>query len=250
MNDEQRSQLAGRRVVVTRAADQADALADLLATRGAVPVVVPLIQVVDDPAGAAALAATDPAPFDWIVVTSPNGAERVVAWLTGHPGSAPRLAAVGTATAAVLADAGHAVGLVPRRQSAAGLLDELPEPDREGRAVLVVQAVDAEPTLVDGLCARHWRVEAIAPHRSTPASPSAGLQLAALAADAVLFASGSAARAWVAVFGQSTPPIAIAIGPSTAAVAEAAGLKITAVAADHSLGGMVDTLERCVSGEQ
>jgi len=74
--------------------------------------------------------------------------------------------------------------------------------------------------------------------------PPAGVQLAALAADAVLFASGSAARAWAAVFGDAAPPVSVAIGPNTAAAAAAAGLKISLVAADHSLSGMVAALER------
>jgi uroporphyrinogen-III synthase len=34
------------------------------------------------------------------------------------------------------------------------------------------------------------------------------------------------------------------MGPSTAAAARAAGLKVALVAADHSLSGMVDALQR------
>jgi uroporphyrinogen-III synthase len=110
--------------------------------------------------------------------------------------------------------------------------------------VLLVQAVDAEPTAAEGLRALGWRVHAIAPYRTVPALPTAAQQLAAFSADAVLFASGSAARAWVQVFGTTVPPIVVAMGPSTAAAAEAAGLKVSLVAADHSLSGMVDALQR------
>ena len=41
--------LAGRRVVITRAADQAGSTADLVSSFDALPVVVPLIEVVDEP---------------------------------------------------------------------------------------------------------------------------------------------------------------------------------------------------------
>ena len=71
--------------------------------------------------------------------------------------------------------------------------------------------------------------------------------MAALSADAVLFASGSAARAWVDVFGDTTPPIVVAMGPRTAAAVTDAGLKVSLVAADHSLPGMVASLEQHLS---
>jgi uroporphyrinogen-III synthase len=107
----------------------------------------------------------------------------------------------------------------------------------------VVQAVDAEPTLVDGLAARGWDVVAMRPFRATTATPSVEQQRAALEADAVLFASGSAARAWVEIFGSRTPAISVAIGGRTAAAAEQAGLKITIVSADHSMYGMLVALD-------
>ena len=76
------------------------------------------------------------------------------------------------------------VTLVPSQQSAAGLLAEFPRGDG---SVLLVQAVDAEPTMADGLTAIGWQVTTIAPYRTIPARPSAGLQLAALSADAAVF---------------------------------------------------------------
>ncbi|MFZ2442157.1 MAG: hypothetical protein WAW51_07335, partial [Ilumatobacteraceae bacterium] len=63
--------LAGRRVVVTRAAEQADELVTLLQAAGAVPVVVPLIEIVADPTATAELAALGPTRFEWLVVSSP-----------------------------------------------------------------------------------------------------------------------------------------------------------------------------------
>lgn len=234
--------LSGRRVVVTRASEQADELANLLVAAGAVPVVVPLIEIVTEPAQAALLAAANPAEFDWLVVTSPNGGQHYAA---AHGSAAPPdVAAVGASTAATLAAAGIATTLVPADQRAVGLLAEFPA--GSGR-VLVVQARDAEPTLVVGLAEKGWQVTAIAAYRSVPAHPTAGQHLAALAADAVLFASGSAARAWVAVFGDSSPPVVVAIGPQTAEAAEHVGLKVALVAADHSLLGLVTALERHLS---
>jgi uroporphyrinogen-III synthase len=236
---------------VTRAAEQADELVALLEQRGAVAVVVPLIEVVADPAGIAALAGLDLANFDWVVVTSPNGAAHLVEVVT-HPRMKPaRVAAVGAATAAVLTAGGIAVECVPSVQSTQGLLAELAADVlrnegslASGNKVLVVQAADADPALAVGLRAQGCTVVTVAPYRTRAVPAAVGLQLAALAADAVLFASGSAARAWVDVFGDSTPPIVVAIGPQTAETATGAGLKVSIVAADHSLSGMVMALER------
>lgn len=227
-----------RRVVVTRAAEQADDLAHLLSEAGYQPVVVPLIDIVDHPAGLQQLHAAKPETFDWLVVTSPNGATSYGRLHTRR--RATRVAAIGSRTAAALETVtGAPVDLVPAVQSAEGLLAEFPDGDG---SVLVVQAVDAATELVDGLRQRGYTVTAVSPYRSVPARPSAGVQLSALSADAVLFASGSAARGWSEVFGTSTPPVVIAIGDRTAAAARACGLEVTAVAADHSLAGLVATL--------
>jgi uroporphyrinogen-III synthase len=264
--------LAGRRVIVTRAVDQADDLAALLQQSGAIPVVIPLIEIASEPAGVAQLAryaADGFAEFDWVIVTSPNGADCLVD-VAGDVVSdavvqtvAARVAAVGTTTAEVLRAAGIEVNFVPTVQSAAGLLAEFP-PDRgfDSRsgpglnAVLIVQASNAEPTLADGF--RELRlaksstgsVIVVAPYRTIAARVDAGQQLAALSADAVMFASGSAARAWVAVFGDSAPPVVVAIGPQTAASVTRAGLKVNVVATDHSLSGMVMALEHHLSSQR
>ena len=230
--------------MVTRAAEQADELVSLIEAAGATAVVVPLIEIVRQPLAADELAALNPSEFDWLVVTSPNGAR---AYCAAHRTAPSNVAAVGTTTAAALGAGGLVVTLVPTDQRATGLLEEFPSGN--GR-VLLVQAVDAAPTMAAGLRDSGWQVTAISPYRSAPAHPNAGQQLAALSADAVLFASGSAARAWVAVFGDTTPPIVVAIGPQTAAVVEHLGLKVSLTAADHSLPGLVAALEGHLAGTE
>ena len=244
------SVLTGRRVVVTRALEQADELAALLQQVGAVPVVIPLIEIVTEPGAAAELASAYLAGFDWLIVTSPNGAAHVVDAHSKQHATSGRVAAIGTSTADVLRAGGIDVVLVPAVQSAAGLLAEFPPPAAGDNTVLLVQAANADVSLSDGLRALGSMVTVVAPYRTVPARVTAGQQLAALSADAVLFASGSAARAWADVFGDSSPPVVVAIGPQTAAVVTDAGLKVSVVAADHSLSGMVLALERHLSSQR
>jgi uroporphyrinogen-III synthase len=228
--------LAGRTIVITRSSEQSIESADLVSSFGAIPVVVPLIEIVDEPTGMQALQSLDLSGVDWIVVTSPNGAQRVSS-LVDPDAATPKVAAVGAATAAAL----PRCDLVATTQSAAGLLEVFPP--GPGR-VVVVQAVDAAPTMVAGLREVGWEVVAISPYRTISASPTTEQRLAALGADAVLLASGSAARAWVTMFGQQAPSVVVAIGEQTAATAEAAGLKISVISADHSMYGMLVCLGR------
>lgn len=231
--------LTGRRVVVPRADDGSTRLVERLAELGAEPVVVPLVEIVDLLSPDEVTAALGPlGSDDWVVVTSPRAARAVRPVLAAH--RQVRVAAVGTATAAELA----AVDLVPARQSAAGLVAEFPAVGGPAPAsrVVVVQAAGGAATLVDGLTALGWSVARIDTHESRPLPLTARAQLEVLRADAVVFTSGSQARAWAAVLGGAAPPVVVVIGPQTASDTVAAGLAVSAVAAEHSVEGLVQTL--------
>jgi uroporphyrinogen-III synthase len=236
------SPLRGKRVVTTR--DEPGDLDRLLADAGAEVVNVPLIEIIDAADGGAALAEAlgRLAEFDWLVVSSRHGAARA--------GDAARqvdvrTAAVGTATARELARrTGRDVDLVPDRQLAEGLVERFPPGSWR---VLVAQADRAGPTLVEGLRARGCDVEVVTAYATRLRTPSAQERAAALDADAVIFASGSAALAWAQAIGIATPPVVCAMGPTTASAAVAAGLKVTAVAADHSVPGLVRLVIRLLA---
>jgi uroporphyrinogen-III synthase len=235
------SGLAGRTVVITRALDQAGETEAQLASFGATAIVLPLIQIVDSPTGMEDLRALALHDVEWIIVTSANGAERVAS-LIQPQALTPKVAAVGSTTAEAL----PRCDLVATDQGAAGLLEVFPS--GPGR-VVVVQAGGAAPTLVEGLVSKGWDVVAVSPYRTEPVTPSDHQMRAALGADAVLFASGSAARAWVSAFGTSAPPVVVAIGEQTAADAEAVGLKVSTVSTDHSVFGMLVALGRYFSDD-
>lgn len=239
------ARLAGRRVVVTRAAEQAGPLVELLRAEGAEVVEVPLIRIVEPADGGAALARSLASleRYDWLVVTSPNGARAVREALADRPLGAPQVAAVGPATAAEL---GRPVELVPERSVAEGLLEVMPSAPPGGR-VLLPQADGARAALAEGLRAAGWQVDAVEAYRTVPVDPDPGLLAEAEAADALLLASGSAARAWAAATAR-TPRHVVTIGPVTSEVARDLGLKVDAEAADHSLAGLIDALTALLGG--
>ena len=232
--------LDGCRVLVTR--ERPGELGAMLAERGATVVHVPLIEVVEPAEGGRALreALSRLDRYDWLVVTSPAGAERVGRAARSVTGL--RLAAVGTTTARVLAlEAGRDVDLVPAEQRAEALAESLVAESTAQQRILIAQADIAAPTLAEALRQAGHDVTAVAAYRTIAREPDRG---AALGADAVLFASGSAVESWCRAFGPTGPPLVVAIGPSTAAVADRLGLKVSAVSADHSLDGLVTELAR------
>jgi len=229
--------LAGRVVVVTRAAEQAGGLRVRLEAEGAEVTETATIAVRPPADGGAALAAAAAAfeLYEWVVVTSVNGAQRLVV----HPHRPKRLAAVGPGTAAALEDRGWHVELVPERAVAEGLLEVFPEPSGTGR-VLLAQADRARPVLAEGLRAMGWDVDTVVAYRTVSVPLGVADLNAARAADAITFTSASTVEAWVAAGGRAAlPPVVVCIGPVTADAARAAGIEVTAVADPHTLDGLV-----------
>jgi uroporphyrinogen-III synthase len=208
--------VAGRatvRVIVTRPRAQAGPLVQRLEALGAQVVECPLIEIerLSD-------AEIDAAGYDWLVVTSSNGAEEIAR----RGRNLPPVAAVGPGTAEVLRARGIEPAFVPRESSQAGLLREFPRP--AGR-VLYAAAEGARRGPIDELGADFvplYRTRLLTP------DPPAG--------DVVVLASGSAARAYAGVGGAAP---AVSIGPETSRVARSVGLTVAAEAASHDLDGLV-----------
>jgi uroporphyrinogen-III synthase len=236
--------LRGRTIVTTR--DQPGALDAILVELGASVLHMPLIQIAEASDGGVALAAALDRidTFDWIVVTSRHGAERVADAVRG---SSIRVAAVGTTTATVLAErSGRPVELLPNVQLATALVEAFPPGQW---SVLVAQADRAADTIVTGLRRRGCDVVACTAYSTRLRMPSDAELASALGADAVAFASGSAVDAWVEAIGTRTPPIVCVIGPTTESAATRSSLKVSAVAADHTVQGLARVLTELLVGD-
>ncbi len=232
--------LAGRTVVVTRATDQAGSLTVALEAEGATVVELPVVAIAEPVDGGAALdaALAGIAGCDWVVVTSPNGARRVVDRLGGGVPAATRFAAVGPKTAAPLVDAGIPVDLVPDRAVAESLLEAFPAPPPDGGRVLLTRAEVARDVLPDGLRAAGWEVDVVVAYRNVEPDVDPDVLAAARAADAVAFTAESTVRRYTALAGGPTPADAVCIGPISAAAARELGYR--AVEAEpHSVDGLV-----------
>jgi uroporphyrinogen III methyltransferase / synthase len=242
--------LFGRRIVVTRARAQAGALAERLSVLGAAIVEAPAIEIRDPGDGGAALAdaVSGLDGYDWVVVTSPNGAERLLAAVraAGRDARAfgrSRLAAIGPGTADALAAGNLSADLVPERFVAESLLDAFPAPPAGGGRVLLARAAVARDVLPDGLSARGWDVDVVEAYRTEPAPLDDDRAKAVAAAEIVTFTSSSTVTALLAAVGERrVPPVVAAIGPVTAATAREHGLSVAVEATEHTVDGLVDAL--------
>lgn len=239
--------LLGIGVIITRAADQSPALDLALRRQGAHTASLPAISIEDPADRGAALAAAvaEVGRYDWVVLTSPNGAERFLG-AVGDPRrlAGVRLAAIGPGTAAVLGDRGLVADLVPERYVAEGLLAAFPAPPSTGGRVLLARAAVARDVLPDGLRSAGWEVDVVEAYRTVhPDGDPRELDVAADAGDVVTFTSSSTVTGFLRRWGdRPMPPIAACIGPVTAATARGAGLTVDVEAPAHTVAGLVDAL--------
>jgi uroporphyrinogen-III synthase len=239
--------LAGLRVLVTRAREQADALAAELRALGATPVLLPAIETVPAPPEPLDAAIARLPSYDWIVFTSVNGVrafcERLRA-LGGEPATlTAQLGAIGRATAAALRDNGAEVAFVPEQFVAESVVDGLVARGMAGQRVLLPRADIARDTLPAGLRAAGATVDIVVAYCTRPvadADPRVLDDLRQDRLDVLTFASPSTVRSVAALLGETRPRhgMVACIGPITAAAAREAGFRVDIQADEFSIPGL------------
>lgn len=255
--------LFGRRVLVTRAREQAGSAAALLRERGADAVLLPTIEI---------HAPSDPAPmidaasaierYGWVVFTSANGVERLWAELRRQGRDAralgrAKVAAIGPGTAAALERYGIAPDVVAKDHKGEGLAAELVEAlGRSGEPkprVLLARAEVARDVVPDALRAAGYEVDVVAVYKTRP-PPRALLDgLSALLEgyelDVVTFTSSSTVEhlcdALEARAAELLARTCVAsIGPITTETAKKRGLRVDVTAEEHTVPGLVAAIEK------
>jgi hydroxymethylbilane synthase len=237
--------LANKRIVITRAAEQADELAEKIRARGGEPIEFPTIAfaplenyaALDD-------ALTRLSTFDWVVFTSANGVRAIAARLRAlHQTMAlfdnTRVAAIGPGTARALAQIGARADFIPTQFLGEQVARELPV--ESGERVLLLRADLASDVLADVLKTRGAQVLDVDAYR-TVMPPARKIDLNA--ADAITFTSSSTVRHFVAMLDDAARELLdmrdiFCIGPVTADTARALGLHVSATADEHTLDGLV-----------
>ena len=239
--------LFGRRVVVTRAREQASGLRARLERLGAEVVELPAIEI--DPI---AVTVPDLDAFAWLVLTSANGVATlfdrglVASGRDARALAGVRVAAIGPGTAAALAARGIRADLVPERFVAEALLDAFPPPSGSGARVLLARAEQARDALPKGLEEKGYAVDVLATYRTVAATPDpdAVARVSRGDVDAITFTSSSTVTNLCDLLGTvpDPQPLVASIGPVTSKTALERGLRVDVEAEEHTIDGLVDAL--------
>jgi len=252
------SALAGKRIVITRSSAQSESLAQELAARGAIPVVLPLVTFAE-PEDFAPLdaAIVEIQQFDWMILTS----AQAVRALVGRgvvlkrslicPEVKLRIACVGPVSAEAARQAGLPVEYIAETHTGVALAEELGK-RLCGTKVLLPRSDRANPDLPAALKRHGAQVTEVVAYRTLrPAAVDERTlqQITEGAADAVLFFSPSAVQHFAELFGGGQlrslqDKLAItAVGPVTANALREAGVGRTVLAADTTAAAVVEALE-------
>lgn len=256
--DTDTSPLAGKRVVITRAALQSADLYDKLRGCGAIPVLLPLVWFAPPedyaPLDAALLQWKR---FNWVMFTSAHAVQAVTARAgrfgrnLAKAGAPPNVAVVGPATREKAEKAGFSVAYTARTHVGVALAEEFGERLKK-RRVLLPRSDRASPDLPSALRRMGAEVTEVVAYRTQ--RPSDGDQdlVARVArgdADAILFFSPSAVHTFIELVGRErlnalqARTVMASIGPVTAAALRKAGIQRIVAPAEATADAVVGALE-------
>jgi uroporphyrinogen III methyltransferase/synthase len=249
----ERLPLFGQTIVVTRAREQAAALADPLRELGAHVLELPTIEI-RPPESWAALdqAIGEIGQYDWLIFTSANGVryftERLDATGKDLRDLKARICAIGPATAASVRALHLNVDLMPEEYVAESVLAAFERTDLSGKRVLLPRAAKARDVIPAELGRRGARVDVLAAYQTV--IPENAAQRAAEIfegehkPDWITFTSSST----VAHFAQLCPADTLrgvrvaSIGPVTSATARELGIEVHAEPREYTIAGLVEAI--------
>ena len=245
--------LFGRKIVVTRAQEQAGELSDRLRALGADPIELPVISL-ESPA--------DPGPldraiehlgsYDWLIFTSVNGVRFFLQRLDQSRydlrSLKARICAIGPATRKAIEDLHLKVDLMPEEYVAESLVKAFSSENLGGKRILLPRAAVARDVIPEELAKLGAQVDVVEAYRNVvpPNSQARAHEIfsSEKKPDWITFTSSSTVKNLLALAGrEALEGIRIAaIGPVTSATLRAHGLKVDAEAKQFTIDGLVDAI--------
>jgi uroporphyrinogen III methyltransferase / synthase len=245
--------LFGRRIVVTRAPDQAAELSDRLRSLGADAVELPVISIqpAENP-GLLDQAIECLETYDWLIFTSVNGVRFFLDRLDHSPRDLralkAKICAIGPATRRTVESLHLKVDLMPDEYVAESLVKAFASEPLNGKRVLLPRAAVARDLIPTELSKLGAHVDVVEAYRNVvPAEAAAHAReifSAAKKPDWITFTSSSTVQNLLAIAGRDAlDGIRIAsIGPVTSETARADGLTVHAEARQFTLDGLVEAI--------
>ncbi len=255
--------LFGRRVLVTRAREQAAELSRLLVEQGAEPVECPTIRIVPPDSWAELdKAIAGLSQYQWLVFTSVNGVKPFMdrlrhRKLDGRAVAGLRLCCIGPRTAEALAEYGLRADLMPSEYQAEGLVEAMKAAGVKGQRVLIPRAAVARELLPEQLRELGAEVHVVTAYRTVlPEVETDRVKdlLRKQALHVLTFASSSTVRNFCGLFSgrdemrRLTAGLVVAcIGPITAKTAAEEGLSVTVTAHENTIPALVEAIVQHLS---
>ena len=248
--------LFGKRIVVTRAREQADSLAKIFESLGAQVIEMPTIEIL--PArdyGPLDTAIRNLSEYDWLIFTSANGVRFFLERLDAGPSDLRsirgKICAIGPATREALERSHLKVDVMAEQYVAEGLLLALAGYDMTERRVLIARAAVARDVLPRELEARGAQVEVVEAYRTEAPSDISERAAVVLAdpPDWITFTSSSTVRNLIDAVGANrlTALRVASIGPVTSATLRQNGIAVAAEAERFTTEGLVAAVVAAVA---
>jgi len=243
--------LFGKRIVVTRAREQAGALTGRLEALGARAVELPTIEICPpaDPGQLdRAIASLD--AYDWLIFTSATGVRCFVQRLDRSAADwrslRARICAIGPATRAAIESLHLKVDLMGAEYVAEGLVAAFAGHDLAGKRILLPRAAVARDLVPAELTRRGAQVDVVEAYRTEmPENTAARVsEIFAHKPDWITFTSSSTVTNFVQAAGAVVlEGVKVAsIGPITSQTARAVGLAVDAEATTFTIDGLVEAI--------
>tara|TARA_B100000945_G_scaffold150745_1_gene120919 strand:- start:473 stop:1333 length:861 start_codon:yes stop_codon:yes gene_type:complete len=273
------SSLTGKKIVLTRARHQINQIETQLLLYGAIPLLIPTIEIADPPdlrqinrvftdgitpIGSDGFSQYGRLKYEWVIFTSANGVERFIRhrvdWIRHHSSDDGglsnasllfgnvKLAAIGPGTAQAMTENDLEYAMYAEDFIAEGLVEKFqeiePESSNEFKGhILLPRALKARNILPDSLRKMGWVVEDVPVYQTIVPEVEAGSRELLSSADAIVFMSSSTAQNFIQMFGKEyLPEVIVSIGPITSQTILDCGFTHTIQASPSSVEGIVTGL--------
>ncbi len=232
--------LAGRRIAITRAREQADSLAARLSALGAAVIELPTIEICPpaDPGPLDRAIANLPS-YDWLIFTSANGVRAFIDRLPDLRALRGKICAIGPATRAAIESLHLKIDLMGEQYVAESLVEAFAPHDLAGKRILLPRAAVARDIIPVELRKRGAHVDVVEAYRTVAPEIRDIPKF-----EAITFTSSSTVKNFVAAAGAESLAAAkvVTIGPVTSQTARDLGLTVAAQADVYTTEGLVQAL--------
>ena len=245
MRDSNEGKSKPSKVIVTRTLSQARPLLQRLIALGFETFHLPTIEIQppDDEGKELRESIQNLAKYDWIILTSSNGAEMFLREINDRTVlDQKQIAVIGSGTEKTLKEYGFEADLIPNDFLAEGLVQAFPAFQHNGR-VLLPSATQARDFLPNALRKFGWTVDVVHAYQTCIPKHFDPFNNQKIGADFIIFTSPSTIENFISMYGvENMPPKIISIGPVTSNAIKNFNLDVDLEANPSNTEGIIDCL--------